>query len=60
MKVLFLYPNHVGYFRCPIGLTLIMTMCKNEGHEVHLFDTTFMNVEENQDQEKEVQENKIL
>ena len=52
MKVLFLYPNHVGYFRCPIGLTLIMTMCKNEGHEVHLFDTTFMNVEENLDQDK--------
>ena len=52
MKVLFLYPNHVGYFRCPIGLTLIMTMCKNEGHEVHLFDTTFMNVEENKDQDK--------
>jgi len=49
MKVLFLYPNHVGYFRCPIGLTLIMTVCKNAGHDVKLFDTTFMNVDENKD-----------
>ena len=42
MKVLFLYPNHVGYFRCPIGLTLIMTMCKNEGHEVQSDFTTIV------------------
>ena len=42
MKVLFLYPNHEGYFRCPVGLTLIMTVVANEGHEVKLFDTTFM------------------
>ena len=49
MKIMFLYPNHVGYFRCPVGLTLIMTVCANEGHEVKLFDTTFMNVSENED-----------
>ena len=49
MKILFLYPNHEGYFRCPVGLTLIMTVVANEGHEVKLFDTTFMNVEENVD-----------
>ena len=49
MKIMFLYPNHVGYFRCPVGLTLIMTVCANEGHQVKLFDTTFMNVSENQD-----------
>ena len=42
MKILFLYPNHEGYFRCPVGLTLIMTIVANEGHEVKLFDTTFM------------------
>ena len=51
MKIMFLYPNHVGYFRCPVGLTLIMTVCKNAGHDVKLFDTTFMNVSENKDQE---------
>ena len=49
MKVLFLYPNHEGYFRCPVGLTLVMTVCANEGHEVKLFDTTFMNVADNVD-----------
>ena len=48
---MFLYPNHVGYFRCPVGLTLIMTVCKNAGHDVKLFDTTFMNDSENKDQE---------
>ena len=46
---MFLYPNHEGYFRCPLGLTVIMTVCANEGHEVRLFDTTFMNVSENKD-----------
>ena len=42
MKILFLYPNHEGYFRCPVGLTLIMTVVAKAGHEVKLFDTTFM------------------
>ena len=49
MRVLFLYPNHEGYFRVPIGLTLIMTSCANEGHEVGLFDTTFIAATDNQD-----------
>ena len=48
-KVLFLYPNHEGYFRCPVGLTLIMTVTEIAGHSVKLFDTTFMNVAENLD-----------
>jgi len=46
---MFLYPNHEGYFRCPVGLTLIMTVVANAGHEVRLFDTTFMNVSEHID-----------
>ena len=41
MKILFIYPNNEGYFRCPIGLTLIMTILRDEGHEIKLFDTTF-------------------
>ena len=49
MKILFLYPNHEGYFRVPIGITLIMTVCKNAGHEVELFDTTFIASEDNVD-----------
>ncbi len=52
MKILFLYPNHVGYFRCPVGLTLIMTVCANAGHQVKLFDTTFMNTSTNEDQKQ--------
>ena len=48
-KVMFLYPNHEGYFRAPVGLTLIMTVTEIAGHEVKLFDTTFMNVSENED-----------
>ena len=49
MKVMFLYPNHEGYFRCPVGLTLIMTVVENAGHEVKLFDTTFMYCDENKE-----------
>ena len=49
MKVMFLYPNDEGYFRCPVGLTLIMTILAKEGHEVKLFDTTFMAVGDNLD-----------
>ncbi len=49
MKILCLYPNNDGYFRCPVGLTLIMTILKKEGHEVKLFDTTFMAAEDNND-----------
>jgi hypothetical protein len=49
MKVMFFYPNNEGYFRCPIGLTLIMTILAKEGYEVKLFDTTFMASAENID-----------
>jgi len=49
MRVLFLYPNHEGYFRIPIGLTLIMTVAANEGHDVGLFDTTFIATGDNLD-----------
>ena len=49
MKVLFLYPNHEGFFRCPVGLTLMMTVVANAGHKVELFDTTFISAKENVD-----------
>jgi len=42
MKILFLYPNFGGYGKMPIGMTLLMTILKNEGHEVELFDVTFI------------------
>ena len=50
MKVMFLYPNNDGYFRCPVGLTLIMTILAKEGHEIKLFDTTFMATSGNEDE----------
>ena len=49
MKILILYANNEGYFRCPIGLTLIMTILRDEGHEVKLFDTTFTASTDNKD-----------
>ena len=51
MKIMFLYPNNDGYFRCPVGLTLIMTILAKEGHDIKLFDTTFMAVDDNKDNE---------
>ena len=40
MKIMFLYPNNDGYFRCPVGMTFLMTILAKEGHEIKLFDTT--------------------
>jgi len=43
MKTLLIYPNIEGYGRIPTGLSIIATILINEGHEVEIFDTTFMN-----------------
>ncbi|OGQ46293.1 MAG: hypothetical protein A3H42_04535 [Deltaproteobacteria bacterium RIFCSPLOWO2_02_FULL_46_8] len=42
MKIFSIYPNAEGYGRIPTGLAIIMTVLKNAGHEVDLFDTTFL------------------
>jgi hypothetical protein len=42
MKILAIYPNADGYGRVPTGLAIIMTVLKNAGHELSLFDTTFL------------------
>jgi len=42
MKILFIYPNAQGYQRVPLGASILITILKNNGHEVELFDTTFM------------------
>lgn len=42
MKILSIYPNADGYGRIPTGLAIIMTVLKNAGHELDLFDTTFL------------------
>jgi anaerobic magnesium-protoporphyrin IX monomethyl ester cyclase len=49
MKVLFIYPNAQGYSRIPLGLCIVMTMLEENGHELDLFDTTFLMHDENTD-----------
>ena len=43
MRVMLIYPNIEGYGRIPTGLSIIATILINEGHDVEIFDTTFMN-----------------
>lgn len=42
IKILFLYPNFGGYGKMPIGMSLLMTILKNDGHQVELFDVSFI------------------
>ena len=42
MKILAIYPNADGYGRIPTGLAIIMTVLEKNGHELDLFDTTFL------------------
>jgi anaerobic magnesium-protoporphyrin IX monomethyl ester cyclase len=42
MKVLFIFPNiDCGGYK-PVGLTTIMASCQKAGHEIRLFDTSFI------------------
>jgi len=43
------YPNAEGYGRIPLGMSLIMTILMNEGHEVELFDVSFIMQDNNLD-----------
>ena len=43
MKILFIYPNHKGMNMLPPGVALLSACLKREGHQVHLFDTTYYN-----------------
>ena len=42
MKVFFIYPNAEGYQRIPIGVSILITILIEKGHEIELFDTTFI------------------
>ena len=42
MKILILYPNAEGYGRIPLGMSIIMTFLHNAGHQIEIFDTTFL------------------
>lgn len=41
-KILFVYPNKEGYPIIPLGISVLSGVLKHYGHEVDLFDITFM------------------
>lgn len=43
MKILAIYPNADGYNRVPTGFVILITLLLGEGHEVEVFDSTFLN-----------------
>jgi anaerobic magnesium-protoporphyrin IX monomethyl ester cyclase len=42
MKILFVYPNHQSELRIPLAISILIAQIRKLGHEVKLFDTTFM------------------
>ena len=44
MRVLFVRPNRDTFGYKPVGISILSAVCKREGHEVRLFDTTFMDL----------------
>ncbi|MFH0875120.1 MAG: radical SAM protein [archaeon] len=52
MKILFVYPNSEGYGRIPLGPSVILTILKNEGHDIKVFDPTFLKTTKNLDSER--------
>jgi len=41
-RILFVYPNKEGYPIIPLGISVLSGVLKRHGHEVALFDVTFM------------------
>jgi anaerobic magnesium-protoporphyrin IX monomethyl ester cyclase len=50
MKILFIYPNAEGYGRVSLGIAVIMSVLETSGHEVALFDSTFLLKTSNSDE----------
>jgi anaerobic magnesium-protoporphyrin IX monomethyl ester cyclase len=44
MKFLMIYPNNTGASRVPLGVVYLLTILKEQGHLVKLFDMTFYGV----------------
>ena len=44
MKFLMIYPNNTGASRVPLGIVYLLTILKEQGHNVKLFDMTFYGV----------------
>ena len=52
MKVLFLYPNKVMVTRVALGICYLSPYLKRDGHQVKMFDTTFMKCSDIQNDDK--------
>ena len=50
MKILCINPNTDGYGKINIGFTMVMNVLQEAGHEILLFDPTFIVVEDHQDE----------
>lgn len=46
MKILFIYPNNDGIGTIPLGIAIISARLKDDGHEVFLFDSTFISTKD--------------
>jgi anaerobic magnesium-protoporphyrin IX monomethyl ester cyclase len=44
MKFLMIYPNNTGASRVPLGIVYLLTILREQGHDVKLFDMTFYGV----------------
>lgn len=52
MKILIIYPNKVMVTRMPLGLCYLVSHLKKEGHDVKIFDTTFIKCSDIQGDDK--------
>ncbi len=50
-KILFVYPNYESEFRIPLSVSILSACLKQSGHQVEVFDTTFMVPTYNKDNE---------
>ncbi|MFQ5713595.1 MAG: B12-binding domain-containing radical SAM protein [Candidatus Scalinduaceae bacterium] len=49
MNTLFVWPNINQFGHKPISISLLSALCKREGHNVDLFDTTYIDLEKDTD-----------
>ena len=45
VRFLMIYPNNTGWAKVPLGIVYLLTILKQQGHEVRLFDMTFYGVD---------------
>ncbi len=45
MRFFMIYPNNTGNTRVPLGIIYLLTILKEEGHDIRLFDMTFYGID---------------